>query len=248
MCRAFDSDFSFSINRVELMTLLDAIGSTYTYETIDTFFRDFDKDPETDSLTYDQVFECIEMKTKSEAKDEEVARKLLEQVDIAGHRTKGFKKKQSVERLIQLRHCPLCKKNLARRTDLDIVSHVALCTLDDPSKLDNFGIFFYFFWMSLQVYAKLFIFLVLGGFLTESYASRKWFTKIINRVTFGSYSSGKNNGRSHFFRHWHTSHSINSQHYLSRSGYGAACRRTNSILHPNRDSSLVPILWGSKYC
>jgi phosphatidylserine decarboxylase len=138
MCRAFDSDFSFSINRVELMTLLDAIGSTYTYETIDTFFRDFDKDPETDSLTYDQVFECIEAKTTNEA---EIARKLMEQVDLTGHRgsNKGFKKKQSVERLIQLKHCPLCKKNLANRTDLDIVSHVALCTLDDPSKLDNFG-------------------------------------------------------------------------------------------------------------
>jgi phosphatidylserine decarboxylase len=34
----------------------------------------------------------------------------------------------------------------------------------------------------------------MGGFLTEEYASRKWFMKIFTFISFGGYKIGKNNG------------------------------------------------------
>ena len=159
--------------------MLDAIGSTYTEESVDMMFVSQGKSADTDSLSYDQVFEAIEAKIKDAT---EITRRLLEDTSV----TRRAFRSQSVERLIQIRQCPLCKKSMTHRIDLDVLSHIAMCTLDDPSKLDNFGTFFT---CNLTI-------TVLGGFLTESYASRKWFTKIINRVTYGSYSSGKNNGLS----------------------------------------------------
>ena len=50
---------------------------------------------------------------------------------------------------------------------------VQLCANQDLGKVDNF---------------------LLGGFLTEAQASRRWYTKIVTYVTYGGYSVGKNNG------------------------------------------------------
>ena len=170
MCRSFDSDASNSVNRVELTTLLDALGSTYTEETIDMIFISQGVSPETDQLTYDRVFEAIESKLHDTM---ELTAKLLQETSLS---RRAFQTSH-MERLFQIKNCPMCRKNLANKMDMDVIAHIALCKLDDYSKLDNF---------------------VLGGFLTESYASRKWYTKIINRVTFGKYSTGNNNGQCRF--------------------------------------------------
>lgn len=82
----------------------------------------------------------------------------------------GFSQREHV---IMIRVCPICKKRIRRKGDLDVVSHVALCAHEDLGKIDNF---------------------VLGGFLTEAYASRKWYSKIVSYVTYGGYRIGKNNG------------------------------------------------------
>ena len=78
-----------------------------------------------------------------------------------------------VEKLIQVAQCPICKKpSLRGKSDMEILTHIAVCASEDPGLVENF---------------------VMGGFLTEAYAQRKWFTKIIGYVGYGSYSVGKNN-------------------------------------------------------
>jgi phosphatidylserine decarboxylase len=70
--------------------------------------------------------------------------------------------RQTTERLCQIKFCPICTKSLDDIPDLEIISHVSVCSLEDYSKLDS---------------------MLLGGFLTETYTSSRWVTKIINRVT-----------------------------------------------------------------
>jgi phosphatidylserine decarboxylase len=58
--------------------------------------------------------------------------------------------------------------------DRDIITHLALCYgIASARKVEDF---------------------LLGGFLTESYAQRKWFSRLATRITFGKYEVGKNNG------------------------------------------------------
>lgn len=83
-------------------------------------------------------------------------------------------------RLICLRECPVCHKPWSRaRGDQDILTHLAICVSEDASSIHQF---------------------IMGGFLTEEYASRKWYTKIMSYLGYGGYRLGKRNGNI-FVRH-----------------------------------------------
>ena len=78
------------------------------------------------------------------------------------------------ERIISIPKCPVCRKKIKQSfSDFDVISHVSLCMQSDLTLVDKF---------------------LTGGLLTEQYASRKWFTKILSYVTFGNYSIGKTSG------------------------------------------------------
>ncbi|KAL1923445.1 uncharacterized protein VTP21DRAFT_8425 [Calcarisporiella thermophila] len=80
----------------------------------------------------------------------------------------------TVERVIRVQECPICHKpKLGRRTEMDIVTHVAICASNDWVKgVDQF---------------------LLGNFVTEAHAQRKWLVKLVSRVGYGGYQVGKNN-------------------------------------------------------
>lgn len=94
--------------------------------------------------------------------------------------------KRSPCTLVSMERCPLCRTSFSgswfsgRKTsshNIDIITHLAVCTTrsphDSPQKMDR---------------------LMMAGFLTEEYASRKWFVRLLSYMSFGNYHIGSNNG------------------------------------------------------
>ncbi|KAI8579592.1 hypothetical protein K450DRAFT_241742 [Umbelopsis ramanniana AG] len=78
-----------------------------------------------------------------------------------------------IEKVIHVRECPICHRpNMNKRSQMDIITHIATCAADDWTTVDKF---------------------VMGNFITEAYAQRKWFVKMISKVGYGRYSVGSDN-------------------------------------------------------
>ncbi|RCH89304.1 hypothetical protein CU098_000029, partial [Rhizopus stolonifer] len=81
--------------------------------------------------------------------------------------------KPTQEKVIRLKECPICHKpNLSKRMQMDIVTHVATCAANDWTTVDRF---------------------LMGNFGTEAQAQRRWFVKLVSKVSYGKYSAGQNN-------------------------------------------------------
>lgn len=82
----------------------------------------------------------------------------------------GSGSEDSVERVINVKNCPLCHRpRLNKKAEMDIVTHLAVCASGDWEKIDR---------------------IVVGNFVTASQAQRKWYTKIITKVSSGDYKLG----------------------------------------------------------
>ncbi|KIM63511.1 hypothetical protein SCLCIDRAFT_117153 [Scleroderma citrinum Foug A] len=78
----------------------------------------------------------------------------------------------SFERVINVKNCPLCHRpRMNSKAEMDIVTHVAICASKDWARVDR---------------------IVVGNFVTASQAQRKWYTKIITKVSSGNYKLGAN--------------------------------------------------------
>ncbi len=217
MLRQYDTDDTGAISRLELMIMLDTLGATLKDSTIDKFFRIFtskenallnaegepDVNPE---LTIDQCVICLEEELHRQRKpvSPEISPSMAPSSDssstIDGDSTDSMSSsigekgqvmppsfvtsgdglgddeladdETGEEYLITLTQCPLCQKSqLAKRSGLDIVTHLAICASQDWRKVDR---------------------LVMGNFVTSSQAQRKWYTKVISRMTYGGYKLGAN--------------------------------------------------------
>lgn len=219
MLRQYDADDSGRIDKVELTTMLDTLGSTLKESTIDGFFRRFraENEPlETMDLSFDQVVICLEDTLQSLQKnpvpkhshtpssgsqdseepynsDEPAAESsttLPTNLDaqgtvvptISGDEQPSSNEddlhpddlgdERGEEHVIEIRECPLCHQpRLSKRSDADIITHIATCASRDWRQVDN---------------------LVMGGFVTSSQAQRKWYTKVITKLSYGGYKLGAN--------------------------------------------------------
>lgn len=62
-------------------------------------------------------------------------------------------RRTAVEKVIRLKECPICHRpNLGRRSQMDIITHIATCAANDWTTVDRF---------------------LMGNFLTEAYAQRR---------------------------------------------------------------------------
>ncbi|KAN0061720.1 phosphatidylserine decarboxylase [Thecaphora frezii] len=78
----------------------------------------------------------------------------------------------SVERVIRLKSCPLCHMpRLSKKGEVDIVTHLAVCASQDWRRVDS---------------------LAVTNFVTASQAHRKWYTRVVNKISQGNYSLGAN--------------------------------------------------------
>ncbi|KAJ9214427.1 hypothetical protein DTO166G4_4051 [Paecilomyces variotii] len=76
------------------------------------------------------------------------------------------------EHVVEIRECPLCHQpRLGKRSDADIITHIATCASQDWRQVDN---------------------LMMGGFVTSSQAQRKWYSKVITKISYGGYKLGAN--------------------------------------------------------
>ncbi|KAL8872777.1 MAG: hypothetical protein Q9174_001653 [Haloplaca sp. 1 TL-2023] len=76
------------------------------------------------------------------------------------------------EHVIEIRECPLCHQpRLNKRSDADIVTHIATCASQDWRQVNN---------------------IVMAGFVTSSQAQRKWYSKVITKISYGGYKLGAN--------------------------------------------------------
>ena len=76
----------------------------------------------------------------------------------------------TLERVINVKNCPLCHRpRLSAKGDVDIVTHLAVCASQDWARVDK---------------------IVVGNYVTASQAQRKWYTKVISKVSSGSYKLG----------------------------------------------------------
>lgn len=221
MLRQYDADDSGSIDKVELTTMLDTLGSTLKESTIDSFFERFGEESGSNEpvcLSFDQVVVCLEDTLQSLQKNSRAMGKRLSPTTSTGSQesdglsgdelnvetssslpTNADPQATSVptiptseqiptndeelhpddlgdergeEHVIEIRECPLCHQpRLGKRSDADIITHIATCASQDWRQVDN---------------------LVMGGFVTSSQAQRKWYSKVITKISYGGYKLGAN--------------------------------------------------------
>lgn len=76
------------------------------------------------------------------------------------------------EHVIEIAECPLCHQpRLNKRSDADIITHIATCASQDWRQINN---------------------IVMAGFVTPSQAQRKWYSKVITKISYGGYKLGAN--------------------------------------------------------
>lgn len=206
MFKQYDVDDSKRISKIEFTTMLDTLGSTLKESTIDGFFRRFaseNEDVGEVDLTFDQAVMCLEEQlqkgsekksladkikgaipsaTQTEADDSKASSSGVstieqEQTGAAGEEGKLLGNDLSdegddEEHVIEIRECPICHQpKLNKRTEADIITHIATCASSDWRQVNN---------------------LVMGGFVTQSQAQRKWYSKVITKISYGGYKLGAN--------------------------------------------------------
>ncbi|KAJ5594009.1 Phosphatidylserine decarboxylase-related protein [Penicillium hispanicum] len=225
MLKQYDADDSGRIDKIEMTTMLDTLGSTLKESTIDGFFTRFsvENEPsETVDLTFDQAVICLEDTLQALQKKSAAAPALprpglgpssvgsqeseepssgdelaLESSDTKPANTDPTRTavptissedqtssneedlrpddlvdERGEEHVVEIRECPLCHQpRLGKRSDADIITHIATCASRDWRQVDN---------------------LVMGGFVTSSQAQRKWYSKVITKISYGGYRLGAN--------------------------------------------------------
>ncbi|KAJ4125018.1 phosphatidylserine decarboxylase [Fusarium equiseti] len=226
MLRQYDADESGRISRIELTTMLEALGSTLTETTIDTFFsrfphRDAD-DEENWELTMDEAVICLEDqlegRRRSSATTGDKLKHLVPEMKNLLHPSRHGNNHQDgpenpsdldlnasgtqtpssnvptlktpadeesdtldksdsgddrgEEHVVEIRECPICHQpRLNKRKDADIVTHIATCASQDWRQVNS---------------------VLVGGFVTASQAQRKWYSKVITKISYGGYKLGAN--------------------------------------------------------
>ncbi|KAJ5211346.1 Phosphatidylserine decarboxylase-related protein [Penicillium cf. griseofulvum] len=223
MLKQYDADESGRIDKVEMTTMLDTLGSTLKESTIDSFFERFSAENasnETDDLTFDQAVICLEDTLQTLQKRNSMAAPRAPSLPLSNAGSQDSEQSSSDEHIletnitapsntdpqktsiptlssedqsssadeylqpddlgdergeehvVEIRECPLCHQpRLGKRSDADIITHIATCASQDWRQVDN---------------------LVMGGFVTSSQAQRKWYSKVITKISYGGYKLGAN--------------------------------------------------------
>ena len=76
------------------------------------------------------------------------------------------------EHVVEIRECPICHQpRLNKRSDTDIITHIATCASQDWRQVSH---------------------VLVNGFVTASQAQRKWYSKVVTKISYGGYKLGAN--------------------------------------------------------
>ncbi|GMK58812.1 hypothetical protein CspeluHIS016_0602540 [Cutaneotrichosporon spelunceum] len=96
----------------------------------------------------------------------------LPSTDVPSPASSDVEDSDQIERVINIRECPLCRRpRLGKRSEKDIVTHLAVCASADWNRVDR---------------------IMAASYVTSSQAQRKLLTKLVNKVAVGRYSLGAN--------------------------------------------------------
>jgi phosphatidylserine decarboxylase len=252
--------------------MLDSLGSTLSAETLDGFFSRFNRNPESEELTFDEAVQCLEEELakpttdrrkvvaegpgtgtatpsapdasmlspglgtldfigqdarpppgRSQSKVEQVPHESNQNVIDPNNPTQfaninvssdeedsgSASSSNGFERVVNIKTCPLCHRpRLKGKSEADIVTHLAVCASSDWARVDR---------------------IVVGNFVTASQAQRKWYTKMLTKITSGDYQLGAVRGNT--FCYWGmrlTGFAEFSEYYCAEPHYWAAGRRENA--------------------
>lgn len=213
MLKQYDADDSGLIDKVELTTMLDTLGSTLHESTIDSFFERFAAQHNGDwLLTFDEAVICLEDQLQATEQQNEkkfgassgfltpgtetpslasgsltpinqnassTSIPVLETNVIGKDGEEGdnvqiddLADEKGEEHVIEIRECPICHQpKLNKRSDANIITHIATCASQDWRQVNN---------------------IVMAGFVTSSQAQRKWYSKVITKISYGGYKLGAN--------------------------------------------------------
>ncbi|KAH7371256.1 phosphatidylserine decarboxylase-domain-containing protein [Pyrenochaeta sp. MPI-SDFR-AT-0127] len=212
MLKQYDADDSGLIDKVELTTMLDTLGSTLHESTIDSFFERFVAHHNGEwLLTFDEAVICLEdqlQATEHQNTNHFAASGFLtpgtETPSLASGNLTPINQNASTtsipvletntlgkegeegdfvhiddladgkgeEHVIEIRECPICHQpKLNKRSDANIITHIATCASQDWRQVNN---------------------IVMAGFVTSSQAQRKWYSKVITKISYGGYKLGAN--------------------------------------------------------
>ncbi|KAL7944667.1 putative phosphatidylserine decarboxylase [Trichoderma barbatum] len=221
LLKQYDTDESGLISRLELSTMLDTLGSTLKDSTIDSFFQRFPHkaadNEESWELTFDEAVLCLEdqlqAKSRSGSKTPildvkslslsgkssgdsvgqpssegsgnstpqivlepppEVSMSIPEISTPNDEGEEGYfdREDSKEEHVVEIRECPICHQpRLNKRSDGDIITHIATCASQD--------------WRQVNT-------VLVGGYVTASQAQRKWYSKVITKISYGGYKLGAN--------------------------------------------------------
>lgn len=222
MLKQYDTDESGRISKVEMTTMLDTLGSTLRDSTIDSFFKRFPHAANNDigDLTIDQAVICLEDQLLSKSKpsmtdrlrdklpdfmhkghsspvpaakepnssdvepssetapDSQISTSTITvpKISTPGEEGEPLEKDdlndRGEEHVVEIRECPICHQpRLNKRTDADIITHIATCASQDWRQVNS---------------------LMMAGFVTASQAQRKWYSKVITKISYGGYKLGAN--------------------------------------------------------
>ncbi|KAF2466049.1 uncharacterized protein BDR25DRAFT_306271 [Lindgomyces ingoldianus] len=221
MLKQYDADDSGLIDKVELTTMLDTLGSTLHESTIDSFFERFSAENNGEGvLTFDQSVICLEdqlqntqergtmrgawdhltpsssdllsetpgtmtpsatsgSRTPLNFQSSSTSIPTLQPESMGKEGEEGetimpddLADEKGEEHVIEIRECPICHQpRLNKKSDADIITHVATCASQDWRQVNN---------------------IVMAGFVTSSQAQRKWYSKVITKISYGGYKLGAN--------------------------------------------------------
>jgi phosphatidylserine decarboxylase len=210
MLKQYDADDSGLLDKVELTTMLDTLGSTLHESTIDSFFSRFSAQHNGDELlTFDEAVICLEDQLQATeyranastsgfltpgAQTPSLASGDLTPINKnsssasipvleTDHLGKSGEEGDNIqiddladdkgeEHVIEIRECPICHQpKLNKRSDANIITHIATCASQDWRQVNN---------------------IVMAGFVTSSQAQRKWYSKVITKISYGGYKLGAN--------------------------------------------------------
>lgn len=159
MIKVYDSDDTGGLNYIELSTMLDSLGSTLSEETRTGFFQRFGKNPDADELTTEEAVVCLEEQVIKDSTVDQIV-------------PDNMQPHEGAERVLQVAVCPFCSQpRLSKKTEIDIVTHLATCATQNWAKFDA---------------------LIMGRFVTSRQATKRWYSKIVSKVSYGNYRLGAN--------------------------------------------------------
>jgi phosphatidylserine decarboxylase len=214
LLRQYDTDESGLISRIELSTMLDTLGSTLKDSTIDSFFQRFPHkaadNEDSWELTFDEAVLCLEDQLQAKSRNGPKTPTLdVKSLSLSGRPEElsgghlssegsgdstpqimvepppevntpndegeeGYFDREDTkeEHVVEIRECPICHQpRLNKRSDGDIITHIATCASQD--------------WRQVNT-------VLVGQFVTASQAQRKWYSKVITKISYGGYKLGAN--------------------------------------------------------